>query len=62
MGATAKETERVLKLHEPSPRRAVKQEGVLAIGQISVMPGWRTRQDYICEVSARFHVCSKCRN
>jgi hypothetical protein len=29
-----------------------------AIGQISVLPGWRTKKDYICEVSARFSYAS----
>lgn len=54
LAATAKETERVLNFMSHPVAVAGDKQVFFAIGQISVMPGWRTRQDYICEVSARF--------
>ncbi len=54
LAASAKETERVLNFMSHPVNLPGDRQAFFAIGQISVMPGWRTKQDYYCEVSARF--------
>jgi hypothetical protein len=51
LAATAKETERVLSFMSHPVDLPGNKRVFFAIGQISVMPGWRTKRDYICEVS-----------
>jgi hypothetical protein len=50
--ATAKETERVLNYMSHPVDLPHNKQVYFAIGQISVMPGWRTKKDYVCEVSS----------
>lgn len=51
---TAKITERTLNFMSHPIGLPGNKQAFFAIGQISVFPGWRTKQDYVCEVSARF--------
>lgn len=50
---TAKEIERVLGFMSHPIDLPRDKQVFFALGQISVMPGWRTKKDYICEVSVR---------
>ncbi len=59
LAATAKETERVLNFISHPVDLPGDKQAFFAIGQVSVMPGWRTKRDYICEVSARFTYASR---
>jgi hypothetical protein len=52
--ATAKEIERMLGFMSHPIDLPHNKQMFFAIGQISVMPGWRTKKDYICEVSIHF--------
>ncbi len=54
IAATAKETERVLNFMSHPVDVPGNKQVFFAVGQISVMPGWRTKEDYICEVSTHF--------
>lgn len=57
LAATAKETERVLNFMGHPVDLPNNRQAFFAVGQISLMPGWRTKQDYICEVSTHLVYC-----
>jgi hypothetical protein len=53
-GATDKETERVLNFMSDPTSLPSNQRAYLAVMQVSISPGWRTKQGYVGEVQLSF--------
>jgi hypothetical protein len=54
LAATAKETERTLAFMGHPVSLPGNKQAFFGVATVGVFPGWRTREDYICEVSAHF--------
>ncbi len=54
LAATAKETERTLAFMGHPVNLPGNKQAFFGVATVGVFPGWRTREDYICEVSAHF--------
>ncbi len=54
LAATAKETERTLAFMGHPVNLPGNKQAFFGVATVGVFPGWRTREDYVCEVSAHF--------
>jgi hypothetical protein len=54
LGLSDKETELILNYVSSPQQVPDNKRAFLAVMQVSVLPGWRTARDYVCEVQIRF--------